>query len=57
MIDNNTGSVTIYRCSCGFDSCNCSLSRIDKQVKTCCNDECCSRESIKESEKEEGNNE
>ena len=57
MSDNNTGSVTVYRCGCSFDSCDCSLSRIDKQVKTCCNDECCSRESIKESEKEEGNNE
>ena len=57
MIDNNTGSVTVYRCSCGFNSCDCGLSRNDKQVKTCCNDECCSRESIKESEKEEGNNE
>jgi len=57
MIDNNTGSVTIYRCSCGFDACNCGISRIDKQVETCCNNECCCRESIKESEKEEGNNE
>ena len=57
MIDNNTGSITVYSCGCGYNACSCNRSRNDKQVKTCCKDECCSRESIEESEKEEGNNE